>query len=251
MTTFDVALDPGWAVGGKPHGGYLLRTAVAAALDAEHPHPLAVSAHYVSSPEPGQLNIDVERVRRGRRVTTSRVRLTQGGVARVEVLLSAGSLGPDERPHWSSPGGPPDLPALQTCPRIPSIGPTGRVVGYFDHVDARLDPATTRWATGDPQGHAEVRGWMRRADGVDADLLDLLVFCDAMPPVTFDLGLMGWVPTLELTVHLRALPAPGWLRVVQRARLLQDGWLDEECEVWDSRDNLVAQARQLAGYRLE
>ena len=79
----------------------------------------------------------------------------------------------------------------------------------------------------------------------------LLVFADAMPPSTFDLGLFGWVPTLELTVHVRGLPAPGWVQVVQRATLLRDGWLDEECEVWDSTGRLVAQARQLAGYRLE
>ncbi len=92
---------------------------------------------------------------------------------------------------------------------------------------------------------------MRRDDGADASPLDLLVFADAMPPVTFDLGLMGWVPTLELTVLLRGVPAPGWLRVLQRARLLRDGWLDEECEIWDSSGRLVAQARQLAGYRLE
>jgi hypothetical protein len=39
------------------------------------------------------------------------------------------------------------------------------------------------------------------------------------------------------------------VRVLQRARLLRDGWLDEECEIWDSADRLVAQARQLAGYR--
>ena len=166
-------------------------------------------------------------------------------------MLSAGNLHSDDEPYWSGPGGPPDLPPVQDCPRVPTAGPSGRVVGYFEHVDARLDPATTRWATGQPQGLAEVRGWMRRADERDADLLDLLVFCDAMPPVTFDLGLMGWVPTLELTIHLRALPAPGWLRVVQRARLLRDGWLDEECEVWDSRNRLVAQARQLPGYRLD
>ena len=70
-----------------------------------------------------------------------------------------------------------------------------------------------------------------------------------LPPVTFDLGLAGWVPTVELTVHLRGLPAPGWVRAVQWATLLQDGWLDEECLIWDSRDRLVAQARQLAGYR--
>jgi hypothetical protein len=244
-------VDPSWAVGGKPHGGYLVRSAVEVALDAEHPHPMAVSAHYVSSPDAAPAEIDVERIRTGRRVATSRVSLSQGGVSRVEVLLSSGSWEADSTPYWSAPGGPPALPPVEDCPRVPSIGPTGRVVGYFDHVDTRLDPSSAQWAVGEPQGHAEVRGWMRRDDGRDADPLDLLVFCDALPPVTFDLGLMGWVPTLELTVLVRGLPAPGWLRVVQRARLLRDGWLDEECEVWDSADRLVAQARQLAGYRLE
>ena len=235
----------------KPHGGYLLREAVRVALDDDHPHPLAVSAHYVSPPDAGPASITVERVRTGRRVATSRVRLAQGDCPRVEVLLSAGRFTGAEQ-HWESPASrPPALPALQDCQRVPSTGPTGRFVGYFDHVDARLDPASAQWAIGKPQGHAEVRGWMRNADERPVEPLDLLVFCDAMPPVTFDLGLMGWVPTVELTVHLRGLPAPGWTRVVQRARLLSDGWLDEECEVWDSRDRLVAQARQLAGYRLD
>ena len=70
-----------------------------------------------------------------------------------------------------------------------------------------------------------------------------------MPPVTFEMGIPGWVPTVELTVLLRAVPAPGWLRCVQRTRLVQAGWLDEECEVWDSAGRLVVQARQLAMYR--
>ena len=243
-------VDGSWSVGGKPHGGYLLRSAVELALDDEHPHPMAVSAHYVSSPDEAPAQVEVERVRTGRRVATSRVRLSQGGAARVDVLLSAGRWTPEQTPYWSGPDGPPDLPPVELCPRVPSVGPTGRTVGYFDHVDARLDPATARWAVGEPQGQAEVRGWMRRDDGADAGPLDLLVFCDAMPPVTFDLGLLGWVPTLELTVHVRGLPAPGWVQVVQRARMLRDGWLDEECEVWDSTGRLVAQARQLAGYRV-
>ena len=248
-TSHSLEVDPTWAVGGKPHGGYLLREAVRVALDADHPHPMAVSAHYISSPDAGPATITVERVRTGRRVASSRVRLAQDDAVRVEVLLSAGTwTGMDA--HWSSGGVPPALPALADCPRVPAVGPTGTVVGYFDHVDLRLDPASAQWAVGKPQGLAEVRGWMRRDDGAPADALDLLVFCDAMPPVTFDLGLWGWVPTLELTVHVRGLPAPGWLKVVQRARLLRDGWLDEECEVWDSTGALVAQARQLAGYRL-
>jgi hypothetical protein len=244
-----VEIDPTWAVGGKPHGGYLLREAVALALDADHPHPMAVSAHYVSSPDAGSATVDVERVRTGRRVASSRVRLSQDGAARMEVLVSAGTW-TDAEPFWTGPYGPPAMPPVEDCPRLPPRSPTGTVVGYFAHVDARLDPASAQWAEGKPQGVAEVRGWMRRDDELPSSPLDLLVFCDAMPPVTFDLGVLGWVPTLELTVHVRGLPAPGWLRVVQRARMLRDGWLDEECEVWDSTDRMVAQARQLAGYRV-
>ena len=90
---------------------------------------------------------------------------------------------------------------------------------------------------------------MRYASGADAGPLQLLCLADALPPVTFSLGMRGWVPTVELTVHVRARPAPGWLRLVQRAHLMQDGWLDETCEIWDSAGRLVAQGHQLAGYR--
>ena len=249
MTTIEI--DGSWSVGGRPHGGYLLASMVAAALDDAHPHPMAVSAHYVASPAETTATVEVERTRSGRRVASSRLRLVQDGTVKCDVLLSAGRWSGDAEPHWSSRGGPPELPPVEQCRRAPSTGPSGTTVGYLDHVDFRPDPATVMWAVGQPAGEAEVRGWLRRDDGADASALDLLVFADALPPVTFDLGLYGWVPTLELTVLVRGLPAPGWLRAVQRARLLQDGWLDEECELWDSRGRLVAQARQLAGYRTD
>ena len=54
---------------------------------------------------------------------------------------------------------------------------------------------------------------------------------------------------MQLTVNVRALPAPGWVRAVQRSHLIADGWLDEECLLWDSSGALVAQATQLAAYR--
>jgi hypothetical protein len=70
--------------------------------------------------------------------------------------------------------------------------------------------------------------------------------CDALPPVTFDLGLFGWAPTIELTVHVRAVPAPGWLQVRHATRNLAGGLFEEDCEVWDEAGRLVAQSRQLA-----
>jgi hypothetical protein len=246
----DVAVDGTWSIGGRPHGGYLLAMLAEAALDEEHPHPMAVSAHYVAPPAEAPAHLTVERLRTGRRVASTRVRMTQVGETKVEALVSSGTWRADAEPYWGAPGaGPPDMPPPDGLGRAPSSNPAGTRVGHLDHVDFRPDPPTVMWAVGEPAGQAEVRGWVRRDDGADPSLLDLVVFADALPPVTFDLGLFGWVPTLELTVLLRGLPAPGWVRAVQRATLLQDGWLDEECLLWDSRGRLVAQARQLAGYR--
>ena len=94
-----------------------------------------------------------------------------------------------------------------------------------------------------------MRGWVRFADGRAADPLALLQVVDALPPTSFELGLASWAPTVELTVYLRGVPAPGWLAVVVRGQLWQGGWFDEDAEVWDSAGRLVAQSRQLAGAR--
>lgn len=250
IPTRDVEIDGSWSVGGRPHGGYLLSLMTAAALDDAHPHPMAVSAHYVASPAEAPARLQVERLRTGRRVASTRVRLVQDGEPKIEALVSAGTWSAEPDRFWTAPdAGPPPMPAPGELGRVPSVAPGGVKIGQLDHTDLRADPSTLMWAVGQPAGRAEIRGWLRRDDGGDPSLLDLIVFADALPPVTFDLGLSGWVPTLELTVLLRGLPAPGWVQAVQRATLLQDGWLDEECLLWDSGGQLVAQARQLAGYR--
>ena len=59
------------------------------------------------------------------------------------------------------------------------------------------------------------------------------------------------MPTLELTAYVRALPAPGPVRVLHKAQLIEGNRVDEACFVWDSRGRLVAQATQLAGIRLD
>ena len=116
----------------------------------------------------------------------------------------------------------------------------------LDRFDLRLDPDTVGWALGKPSGRGIIRGWLRMADGREPDALSLLLAIDALPPVTFDLGLSGWTPTLELTAHVRAVPAPGWLKVVHSTRNYAGGLLEEDAEVWDSTGRLVAQSRQLA-----
>lgn len=248
MTTHDVDLPDTWAYGaGVLHGGWLLETLGAEALrHVGQPHPVAVSAHYVATPQVGPSSLVTEVLREGRSVATVRTSLVQEGRTKVEALVSCGTLPADAAPrHLDVPLV--RLPAPEDCRESRST-PEFRN-GILEQLEVRLDPATAGFLDGAPGGSPEVRGWIRARDGREPDPLLLLTVADAMPPVTFDMGIVGWVPTVELTVLLRAVPAPGWLQVVQRARLVQAGWLDEECEVWDSAGRLVVQARQLAMYR--
>lgn len=250
MITSSVELPDTWAYGaGILHGGWLLETLAGAALThTDHPHPLAASAHYAAAPRVGTGEITVEVLRAGRSVSVLRTRLAQEGRVKVEALITCGALPDPTTSPLVLDGVPPVLPDRSECLPSPVAAGLARN-GITEQLDVLLDPATAGWAGGAPGGSAEVRAWVRAVDGREPDPLQLLTVADALPPVTFDLGLPGWAPTLELTVLLRARPAPGWLRCVQRARLVHGGWLDEECEVWDSSDRLVAQARQLAGYR--
>jgi acyl-coenzyme A thioesterase PaaI-like protein len=240
-----VDLDGRWAIGGKIHGGYLLRELARAVVTERHPYPLAVSAHFLRAPDPGTASIEVHALRDGRRVTQSRATLSQAGSTCVEALITSGLLHEDAEPLWSRHE-PPALPAPEDCVHMVAEPTAGFRVGHLDFVDVRADPSTVTFASGVKGEGGRVAAWVT-VPGMT--VLDLLVVADALTPVTFDLGVPGWVPTVELTAYVRAVPAPGPLVVEQRARLLEDGWLDEECDVWDSRGRLVCQARQLAGYR--
>ena len=249
MTSRDLDLSDSWAYGkGILHGGWLLETVAAAALElTDHPHPLAVSAHYVAAPKVGRACLEIEPLREGRTVGNLRARLSQEGAPKVEVLVTAGTLPEAGSEPFLLDAAPPSLPAPEEC--VPHESDGRHRNGIAENLDMRLDPATAGWARGSFGGSAEVAAWVRSRTGRAVDPLFLLTVADALPPVTLDLGIGGWVPTVEFTVLVRCVPVDGWLRVVQRAQLVHGGWLDESCEVWDSAGQLVAQARQLAGYR--
>jgi acyl-CoA thioesterase len=243
-------VNPGWTVAGRPNGGYLLALVTRAAMEvAGQPHPLAVSAHFPSPADPGPAELEVRRLRTGRSLSTARVTMAQDGQARLEALVTAGRIDPGAAPSWQRAAGPAGLPPVQECvPAQPEL-PGGVRVPLLEQLDLRMDPATIGWFTGQPGGRLEMRGWVRFADRRVPDPLALLQVVDALPPASFELGLPSWAPTIELTVYLRGLPAPGWLACVVGGQLWQGGWFDEDAEVWDSAGRLVAQSRQFAGAR--
>ncbi len=244
-------LAAGWVVGGGLNGGYLLAVmgrALRAVVPAK-PDPVAVSAHYLSASTPGPATVAVDVRREGGSVATAAVEVVQDGVTRITALATCGDLdrfaarAPDVRTTAAEPV----LPPPDDCVRSSDVPADVRAfVPMLDRFDLRLDPAHAAWGAGEPGMTGVIAGWFRWADGRAPDALSLLTVCDVLPPVTFDLGMPGWAPTLELTVHVRADPAPGWLKVRHETRNLAAGMFEEDCEIWDSAGRLVAQSRQLA-----
>ncbi|MEU5702562.1 thioesterase family protein [Streptomyces aurantiacus] len=254
---YDIDLSAGWTIGNALNGGYLLAVLGRALADAlPHPDPFTISAHYLTASRPGPAVVRTDVVGAGRTLSTGQASLFQYDdegreTERIRVLASYGDLDglPDD---VRTSAKPPAIPPVDQCfgPED-SPEPVPGVSAIADRLMLKLDPGTLGWALGSPSGKGEMRAWFGLADGRDADPLSLLLAVDALPPTAFELGLSGWVPTVELTVHVRSRPAPGPLRVAVTTRNLAGGFLEEDAEVWDSADRLVAQSRQLARVRLD
>jgi hypothetical protein len=248
---FDAEVNSEWTIGGKPNGGYLLAMlGRAAASVAGHPHVIAASAHYLHSPVPGSVAIEAELLRAGRSASQVRARMTQDGHVCVEALATTSRLRGTGAPYWDR--GLPETGRIgyEDCVRVVPRAPGGIPVAIMEQIEVRLEPESSGFTTGHPTGRGELRGWLALPHGEAFDPISMIFAVDAFPPATFDIEFAGWVPTLELTVYVRALPVPGPVRVLQRAHLVDDQRVDESCFIWDGGGRLVAQGTQLAGIRL-
>jgi acyl-CoA thioesterase len=104
------------------------------------------------------------------------------------------------------------------------------------------------WWYGRPGGGARDEFWMAFADGTPATTLTLPMLVDAAAPAVINLG-ETTSATLQLTVHVRARPAPGWLAARVMTHHIANGYHEEDVELWDRTGTLVAQSRQLAVLR--
>ncbi|MCX2923794.1 thioesterase family protein [Streptomyces sp. NEAU-W12] len=253
---YDADLSAGWTIISAVNGGYLLAVLGRALADAlPHPDPFTLTAHYLTASQPGPAVVRTQTVRTGRTLSTGQASLFQTDdrgreVERIRLLASYGDLDalPDD---VRTSAEPPVMPPMDQClGSEDGPAPVDGSSAIMDRLMLKMDPSTLGWALGKPSGKGEVRAWFGLADGRDHDPLSLLLAVDALPPTAFELGLKGWVPTVELTVHVRSRPAPGPLRVSITTRNLAGGFLEEDAEVWDGAGRLVAQSRQLARVRL-
>ncbi len=254
MTEFDRAttvgddgsshIEDGWDIGGNANGGYLLALAARRLLAVTGRRiPLSTTAHYLSPGAAGPVSLSADVVKTGKRLSTAAGRMSRDSA----VMLQFVGCCADEFGEGAEEvvGAPPELPPMDAC--VPRTKAQGMVpVPLMDHLDVRLHPDHTGFLDGGQRGVAEMAGWFAFADGRPIDPLALLLVCDAFPPAVFNLQISpGWVPTVEYTVHVRAIPSPGPVRCVFRSQFVQGGMFNEDGEVWDSAGRLVAQSRQL------
>ncbi len=252
----DATVHAGYDVFTIPHGGYLAAIAGSAVLAAtEQPDLFTITVHYLRKAAEGPLRFEVDLVGGSRRFTTVHARATQDGEAVLAVLASVGDRTTMEGPSWRR-AEPWDAGAAQLAPPAGTDGlpgertSAGEFAARFEPPNIakrfalRPDVPSFAFATGEVTGDATLRA---RMEVEEPDQLAALIACDATPPAVWNaLGAQGWVPTIELTAHVRTRPAPGPLTVVATTNHVTDGFLEEDAVVHDAQGQLVVQSRQLA-----
>ena len=243
---FGAVIDGRWDTRQGPNGGFMLAlTTRAISQVLPFPDPLVVSGFYLRPGSTGPGEIRTEVIRTGRTTGFGQASLCQDGK---EVLRASAAFtdlaAAAARGGLSFAGGqPPDQPPPERCQVLRrQMSPPITLVDRIDYRAAELPS----WVSGaPPSGNPVNEGWMRFADGREPDLLALALFVDAAAPAALEIGVRA-TTTVEMTVHLRARPAPGWIAYRTLTRYLADGYHEEDAELWDSAGRLVAQSRQLA-----
>ena len=245
---FEGELNKHWTIGPKVHGGAMVALCANAARAAHgeaHLQPVAVSANFLSAPDPGEMSLVTSIRKRGRRISVVDVELTQGDRTAVHAVVTLG-----EPEHVAAPllsANPVvDLMAPEPPDDVEPIGPGHRLAGLV-HLGEGCD-VRPLLSTMEPRtdGRPPVLQMWARPRGVAPDALFAIMCGDLSAPVTFAVDRTGWAPTVQLTAFLRALPADGWLRVICTCVEIGQDWFDEDHIVVDSTGRIVAQSRQLA-----
>ena len=254
---WQLALAADWNIGNNPNGGYILACLLRAmaTLTPDTPDPVSVTTHYLRPGLPGKVaDLRASIVRLGRRTATVTGTMEQDGKPRITCTATfgnlcnqptnkaAGNINTTHSPERSLSPVAPALPPPEAC-TTPSELAQAIELPIMNRLDVRVDP---QYATSCQDKEATMAGWIRFKDQRAIDSLALMLFCDAFPPSVFTrYGPIGWVPTIELSVHVRRRPQTDWIKGKFRTSDLNGDLFIEDGMLWDQNDQLVARSRQL------
>lgn len=240
---FTTRVDPGWFVAG-PNGGYvasLLLRAAQRVPETEGRAARSLSVHYLQPGAAGPAVIDVEVSRAGRSLAFVVVRLRQEDRLVAQGLAALGTGRSTVEFQDVAPVGA-AAPEELDPPQIPA--------DLMPPITSRFDYRPTENLPLLGTDRSEMWCWLRLADPRPVDAAVLALMADALPPAMFfRKGPPHVYPTVDLTVHLRcAVPDDhdGWCLGHVATRTAAEGFIEEDCDLYDRAGRLLAQARQLA-----
>ena len=247
---FSMTPSKDYFVGNTPHGGYL--TAVmqkAISLSMPHPHLINSNTLYLDRTEPREISIKVEKIRESRGSSVGPGSLIQDNKLRCMMTGICSDF------HYMN-----GVNDLETHP--PKIFNEERdsfISLNFDNKEEGITPSFIKqtqcdiaikhawWLKNEADLGDEARcsGFISMGDEIP-DQFVLSFYSDFFPPVVMNkYGPLGWVPTLSLTTNIRQLPTTSELFMDVKAKDLNKGFFEQDCQIWDLNKNLVATSRQL------
>jgi len=269
---FRAEIDAGWSTPIAANGGYLaaiLMRAIeahgATRVDGSIRQLRSLTCHFLRPVSGGPLDVAVEVLRAGRRISTVAVTASQEGKDAIRALAALAVLDLPAAGRWEP--APPAVgpPPTREAPLIEPddyrrrgadgwLGPTPTMPPMFRRV--RVAPrigGVPFSARPLPAGEApETGGWIALPEPRPIDAAFIALCTDVWwPPAFQPLGRPAIAPTIDLTIHVRAdippeglpdQPVLGWYR----STAAHGGLMEEDAALFLPDGTLLAHARQLA-----
>jgi acyl-CoA thioesterase len=251
-------LDDTWNAPVHPSGGVVTALALRAmqdALGSPHQRLRTFSTLFVSTVGSGPIEIAIERLRDGKRMSHLRADVRNPGRPEPGHVVSA-AFGESRKGIEFSYSAAPEVGPPEDYPP-PADPPAGTPVfraRFFEQLETRRVRLFHSFETGWEGGRAEAIRWVRyrvppRLPDGRLDPFSLVALADTMPP-----GIGQYLgpgapffhaPSVDLNMHFLADTERDWLIVRSVAHWAGDGYASAENTLWDADRRLLAFATQM------
>ena len=248
---FSLEPDLKYFVGNTPHGGYLMAI-MHKALVSSLPHSTAISSsvQYLERIEAKEITLKVEILKISRGSSSGIVKIVQdekvcalftGTCSDFEYMKGFDGL---ETPM-------PNIYLESDRDNYVELNfdkiSKGFTPSFIKQLNCSVHPDHAWWNRETSSDKAEARcSAFLELDGGIPDQFALSFYSDILPPVVSNkYGALGWIPTITLTTHIRQMPTTNTLFADFKASDITKGYFEQDCNIWDLNENLVASSRQL------
>jgi hypothetical protein len=249
--TYKVNPDSRYFVGKTPHGGYL-NALMHKALISSVSHSVAISSsiQYLNRIEAKDIILEVEVFKVSRGSSSGMVKLTQDNK-----ICSVFNAICSDFDHMKGFDGletnPPDIFRDMPMEKYKELNydkvSLGLTPSFMLQLNCKIHPRHAWWDRDINENNAEARcSSYMKLDGGIPDQFALSFYVDVAPPVVSNkYGPLGWIPTYSLSTHIRQMPTTEIVFADFVAKDINKGYFEQDCNIWDLNENLVASSRQL------